>query len=165
MSQSIGVLENVDTPDGWAVVDADDIDNEDLKNETVMVHQTGAQIALHEEDDGEALRVYLRTGEVYFFEPDLSDPKSTIERIADKYSIAAKIDSNTSDEDSRFRYYAVINPYCHGPIPFCRDGGDEAVYDEVTKAVIFKEQIQHSYDNQEVRVIQLDRTEFEELQD
>jgi hypothetical protein len=165
MSQAVSVLENVDAPDEWAVVDADSLDNTALDAEKVLAHEDGAQIALYREPAGTGLRVALPNGEYHQFKPDVGNPESIIERITTKYSSAVEIDGELSEEESRFTYYGVVNPYCHEPIPFCRVGGDTAVFDRARKAAVISERLQHNYDNPEIRVVQLDRTELKELQD
>lgn len=161
MSQVIETVEKADTSDQWTTHAADDSDNGDITSEHILVHDSGAHIAVDEAN--EAIRIYLPSGLLYRFEPELCGPISAVERLADRYDHAVAVDNSTSREESWYTYYAVVNEYGHGPIPFCRDGGDEAVYDELKQAVAVAERIRHKYGNREIQVVQLDRTEIDEL--
>jgi hypothetical protein len=163
MSQSVKLVEKADTPEQWTTHAADGVDNGDITSGRVLVHDSGAHIAIDETFT--AVRIYLPSGLIYRFEPQLCEPVPAVERLAERYDVAVTVDNSTSGEESWYTYYAVVNEYAHEPIPFCREGEDEAVYDELKQAVVVAEQMRHKYGNQEIRVVQLDRTEIEALQD
>jgi len=163
MSQLVDYVEEADTPEQWTTHAAADVDNGDIPTGRVLVHDSGAHIAV--DGASKAVRIYLPSGLEYRFEPELCGPISAVERLADRYDSAAAVDSSASGEESWYTYYAVVNGCAHGPVPFCREGGDETVYDELKQAVAVAEQIRHEYANRDIRVVQLDKTEIEALQD
>lgn len=152
-----------DVADGWVLADGEEaVNGEYPDNGTVLCHETGAEIAIGDMQGDTWVDVSLPDGDIHTL-AEVSDPKHTVRAIAQKYSIAAEIEASSSIEDAMFRYYAVLNPHGHGPVPLCRRGSHPTVYDTPTKAAVVSEEIRHEYGNEEVRVTQLDRTSLEGL--